>query len=72
MLFDLVVGGQLFYYMLKMASDVLFILSGEVSMEKVHVKRYVAGKRPEWAADESESDDEDDKVMIKSNNVFSF
>jgi len=34
---------------------------GEVSMEKVHVKRYVAGKRPEWAADESESDDEDDK-----------
>lgn len=34
---------------------------GEVSMEKVHVKRYVAGKRPEWAADESESEDEGDK-----------
>lgn len=32
-------------------------------MEKVHVKRYVAGKRPEWAHEEEESDsEEEDRV----------
>lgn len=32
---------------------------GQVSMEKVHVKRYIAGKRPDWASDdESSSEDE--------------
>ncbi|XP_002128231.2 microfibrillar-associated protein 1-like [Ciona intestinalis] len=34
---------------------------GEISMEKVHVKRYVAGKRPDWADDEEEEDEEDEK-----------
>jgi len=32
---------------------------GEVSMQKVHVKRYIAGKRPEYAGDDSSSEDED-------------
>ena len=33
-------------------------------MEKVHVRRYVAGKRPEWAnEEESDSDEEDNKVI---------
>lgn len=36
---------------------------GEVSMKKVKVKRYVAGKKPEWAPDmdlEEDSDEDDD------------
>jgi len=32
---------------------------GEVSMQKVHVKRYIAGKRPEYAGEDSSSEDED-------------
>ena len=31
-------------------------------MEKVHVKRYVAGKRPEWAHDDESESDEEEKV----------
>jgi len=39
---------------------------GEMSMEKVHVKRYVAGKRPEWAnEDDEESSEEEDNKVIK-------
>ena len=38
-------------------------------MEKVHVRRYVAGKRPEWANEvESDSEEEDNKVL----NFFDF
>jgi len=38
---------------------------GEISMEKVHVRRYVAGKRPEWANEvESDSEEEQDKVIF--------
>uniref|UniRef100_H2Y7U5 Micro-fibrillar-associated protein 1 C-terminal domain-containing protein n=1 Tax=Ciona savignyi TaxID=51511 RepID=H2Y7U5_CIOSA len=36
---------------------------GEMSMEKVHVKRYVAGKRPEWADDYDEDDDEEEEKV---------
>uniref|UniRef100_H2Y7U4 Micro-fibrillar-associated protein 1 C-terminal domain-containing protein n=1 Tax=Ciona savignyi TaxID=51511 RepID=H2Y7U4_CIOSA len=38
---------------------------GEMSMEKVHVKRYVAGKRPEWADDYDEDDDEEEEKFGK-------
>ena len=31
-------------------------------MEKVHVKRYVAGKRPEWANEDESDSEEEEKV----------
>lgn len=43
---------------------------GDVSMQKVKVKRYVAGKRPEWAQDadlDGDSDDEENKFESKMN-----
>nr|CAB3263778.1 microfibrillar-associated protein 1-like [Phallusia mammillata] len=41
---------------------------GEMSMEKVHVKRYVAGKRPDWADDEMDesSDEEQSAKFVQS------
>ncbi|CAK8698624.1 unnamed protein product [Clavelina lepadiformis] len=34
---------------------------GEISMEKVHVRRYVAGKRPEWANEEEEDSEDEER-----------
>lgn len=38
---------------------------GEVSMKKVHVKRYIAGKRPEWASEDESSDEDDFKKPVE-------
>ncbi|XP_043933636.1 microfibrillar-associated protein 1 [Protopterus annectens] len=38
---------------------------GEISMEKVKVKRYVSGKRPDYAPLESSDEDEEDFQFIK-------
>ncbi|XP_047124482.1 microfibrillar-associated protein 1 isoform X1 [Hydra vulgaris] len=36
---------------------------GSLIVEKVNVKRYIAGKKPEWAADESSEDESDDEGL---------
>ncbi len=38
---------------------------GEISMQKVKVNRYVSGKRPDYAATHSSSDDSDDEEFIR-------
>ncbi|XP_048473018.1 microfibrillar-associated protein 1-like [Rhincodon typus] len=38
---------------------------GEVSMEKVKVKRYVSGKRPDYAPMESSDEEEEDFQFVK-------
>ncbi|XP_018620524.1 microfibrillar-associated protein 1 [Scleropages formosus] len=38
---------------------------GEISMEKVKVKRYVSGKRPDYAPMESSDEEEDDFQFVK-------
>lgn len=38
---------------------------GEVSMQKVKVKRYVAGKRPDWADDEYENESDEERNQMK-------
>lgn len=40
-------------------------LPGEISMEKVKVKRYVSGKRPDYAPMESSDEEEEDFQFIK-------
>lgn len=40
-------------------------LSGELSMEKVKVKRYVSGKRPDYAPMESSDEEEEDFQFVK-------
>ena len=37
------------------------VLSGEVTMQKVKVTRYVSGRRPEYAPSESESSSSEDE-----------
>lgn len=38
---------------------------GEISMEKVKVKRYVSGKRPDYAPMESSDEEEEDFQFVK-------
>lgn len=38
---------------------------GEISMEKVKVKRYVSGKRPDYAPMDSSDEEEEDFQFIK-------
>lgn len=38
---------------------------GELSMEKVKVKRYVSGKRPDYAPMESSDEEEEDFQFVK-------
>ena len=38
---------------------------GEISMQKVKVNRYVSGKRPDYAATHSSSDDSDAEEFIR-------
>ena len=38
---------------------------GEISMQKVKVNRYVSGKRPDYAAAHSSSEDSEDEEFIR-------
>ncbi len=38
---------------------------GEISMQKVKVSRYVSGKRPEYAADQTSSEESDEEEFIR-------
>nr|CAG4641832.1 EOG090X08WT [Eurycercus lamellatus] len=40
---------------------------GEISMQKVKVNRYVSGKRPDYAATHTSSDDSEDEEFIRPN-----
>lgn len=42
---------------------------GEISMEKVKVKRYVSGKRPDYAPMESSDEDEEDFQFVRGKEV---
>ncbi len=42
-----------------------YLTSGEISMEKVKVKRYVSGKRPDYAPMESSDEEEEDFQFVK-------
>lgn len=61
---------------MKMSSKIVPILStagaipikndkGEISMQKVKVNRYVSGKRPDYAATHSSSDESDNEEFIR-------
>lgn len=39
---------------------------GEISMQKVKVTRYIPGKRPDYAKDQSSSSDSEDEDFIKA------
>lgn len=42
-----------------------FILTGEISMQKVKVQRYISGKKPEYAQGVSSSDESDTEDFIE-------
>jgi microfibrillar-associated protein 1 len=53
--------------------EFLIFISGEISMKKVKVNRYISGKRPEYAAkdaSEESSVDEDDYFENRKSIVF--
>ena len=48
----------------KLISVSFLFAPGEITMQKVKVSRYVAGKRPEYAQHSDEEEDSDEEVLL--------